>query len=130
MELASDEGEALAEFEEEFFQMAEQAQFEFPLAERFSQREEVEDVGVFQHLFGQVGLRGWQSALEVVDGLALAFVGVTLDLKDENVATPAVLDGLAHIPEARGEVFDLLPEHHVVTPGQLCNKLLRKPDVV
>jgi hypothetical protein len=47
---------------------------------------------------GQLGLFGWQGAMEVCEGAALAFKQTALNLMDENVAAPAVLNGLPRIP--------------------------------
>jgi hypothetical protein len=86
MILASNEGEALAEFEDEFFDFGQQGEFEFALAERFCEGEEVEDVRVFENLLGKVGLRWREGAMEIVDGFAGASMGLALDLERENVA--------------------------------------------
>ena len=63
--LPADEREALAEFEQEFFQVAHQLRFEFALLERFGQGEEVEDVRVFQGLPSQIGLERGEALGEV-----------------------------------------------------------------
>ena len=55
--LAADEGEAGSEFEEEFLDVLDEAGFEFALTGVLGQREEIEVVGIFQELLGQVGLR-------------------------------------------------------------------------
>jgi hypothetical protein len=54
--LPPDKGKALAEFEEELFQMANQVGFQFALVKGFGQGQKVEDVGVLERLLGQVGL--------------------------------------------------------------------------
>ena len=48
--LPPDEGEALAEFQQELLQVGQQAGFQFALVEGLFEREEVEDVGVFEGL--------------------------------------------------------------------------------
>jgi hypothetical protein len=60
-----------------------------------------------------------QGALEVGDGLALAFMDAALDLERKDVAAPSVLEGLPRTPEARIEILDHLDEDHVVRPGDL-----------
>ena len=119
--LPTHEGEAGAEFHEKILKVAEQTGFEFALVEGLFQGEEIEDVGIFQELGREVGLRRWQGALEIGDGLAVPFVGAALDLERQNIAAPAVLEGLPRIPEARGQVFHFLDENDVVRPGQLGN---------
>ena len=37
----------------------------------------------------------------------------------ENAAAPALADGLAHVPLARGGILDALDEANHVPPGQL-----------
>lgn len=59
--------------------------------------------------------------MEIGDGLALAVMGAALDLEGEDIAAPAVLEGLQSIPEAGGQVFDLLDEDDIVRPGQIGN---------
>ncbi len=66
--LPADEGEALAEFEQEFLEVGEQAGFQFALMEGLFEREEVEDVGVFEGLArpGRTAAAGaWRSKLVI-----------------------------------------------------------------
>ena len=131
--LAAHEGEAAAEFEQEFFEVAQEAGFEFPLVERFFQCEEIEEIRVLQQALGDGGVGLWQGGGEVGDGSAQTLVGVVFDLEREGVAGPALFEGLAGIPAAGGEIFELLDEDHMVKPreakedfggqGQLCRSL-------
>ena len=79
MELPADEGEPLAQFEQEPFQLVKEVGLQFPLVERLLQSKEVEDVGVFERLLNEVGLRRGQEPLEVGDRLSLPAVGLGLD---------------------------------------------------
>jgi hypothetical protein len=81
-------------------------------------------IGVFEELDGEVGLGGGEMFREIVDGLALAEMGVVVDHERENVAAPAMFEGFLHVPAARREVFEGLKKQHVVGPRQLCNQWL------
>ncbi len=52
--LPADESDALAEFEQEFLDVGEQIGFQFAFVEGFVESEEVEDVGVSEHLGGKI----------------------------------------------------------------------------
>ena len=71
VELASDKGEALAEFQQEAFELVQQIGLQFPLMERLFEGQEIKDVGVFERLLHQIGLRRGQQPLEVREGLSL-----------------------------------------------------------
>lgn len=77
--------------------MMNQGPLKIALLDLNTQAEEVEVVGVFENLQGQIGLWCWQGAVEVGDGLALPVVQIALDLMNENIPTPAVLDGLTYV---------------------------------
>ena len=61
VDLAADEGEALAEFQQEAFELMQEFGFQLPLVEGLFEREEVEDVRILEGLLHQVGLRRRQS---------------------------------------------------------------------
>src|SRR6202042_357248 len=98
---------------------------ELALAGVPSEGEEVEGVGIFDELLGEIGLRLWEGRLEVGDGAALTAVQSALDLHYEDIATPAVLDGLLSIPEPLRRVLHLVQQHTIVGPRQLCSRLLQ-----
>ena len=72
---------------------------------RRAARQEVEKVGVFQGLLGQVGLRRWKGSGEIADGLSLAAVEIAFDLHREDGSAPAVLQGLRRVPQPLSEVL-------------------------
>ena len=78
--LAADEGEAAAELDEEFLDMGEQAGFEFAFMEGFIEREEIEEVGVFEEALSEAGVGGGERLGEIIDGAALAFMEAVFDL--------------------------------------------------
>lgn len=121
--LTPGEGKALAELQQKSFQVADKPGFQLPLVKRLLQGEEVENVGVFQKLTGQVGLWGGQALLKVGNRLSLAFVGVAFDLMPESIAAPALFDGLLHVPETGGKVYDLFDEDDVMEPRNSERKL-------
>ena len=73
--LPTNESEALTEFDEELFQMVNETGFKFAFVKGFFQRQEVEDVGVFERLLRQVGLRSREELVEVRNQLALGVGG-------------------------------------------------------
>jgi hypothetical protein len=66
-------------------------------------------------------LRG-QRELEVALQLALARVELALDLLGHDLAGPAVLDRLLHVPVARGSVLHALQELDHVAPKALVKR--------
>lgn len=96
---------------------------------------EVEDVGVLQQTLGDGGAGFGQSAREIRDGGPLPFMGAGYNLLGKGVASPALFECLTGIPEARGQVFELFDEDHMVKPrqteedlrgqGQWCSRLLQ-----
>ncbi len=72
---------------------------QIPFAAIRGQREEVEVVGVFQHLLREIGLWRRERGREVGDRLALSLEEIRLDLVDEHCARPAVFEGLQGVPE-------------------------------
>jgi hypothetical protein len=47
-----------------------------------------------------------------------------LDLEDEHIPAPAILDGMVSVPKPLLRGFDLLQECDVVVPGDLCKRRL------
>ena len=68
-ELPADEGEPLAQFEQEAFELMEKIRLQLPLVERLLERQEIEDIGVLQRLPDQVGLGGGSSRSKLVTAL-------------------------------------------------------------
>ena len=104
--------------------MAEQSRFEFLLGGLLGEREELELVGILERLAGEVGLGRGEGLLEVRARLALALVQVALDPVHEDAAAPAVLDGLAGVPEPLLGPLQFLQQRQIVVPGDLCKRLL------
>jgi hypothetical protein len=69
VDLAADEGEAHAEFEQEFLDVRQQGVFDRPLVGVVAQVEEIEDVGILGDLLSEVGLRRGSVALKFVTAL-------------------------------------------------------------
>lgn len=74
----------------------------------------------------KIGLRGWERAGEVGEGAPLASIEVGLDLVNEDVAAPAVLNRLAGVPNTLLRIGELVEQDAIVEPGDLCSKLLHK----
>jgi hypothetical protein len=107
---------AKPEFDEKFLDVGDEASLQLALQEGFGGGEEVEEVGVFQQTLRDVGVDGGQGVAEVCNGGPLAFMGSVFDLEAECVAGPTLLQSLAGIPIACGEVFDFLNQNHIVKP--------------
>ena len=119
--LPANKRETNAEFEQEFLDVVEQTLFEVALMRVAVEREEIEIVGVFERLFGEIGLRRRQGALKVGDGFAFALVQLRLNVVREHRAGPAVFDGLVGIPEADGGSLQLGQEQAIMSPRQFRN---------
>lgn len=91
--LAPDEGEACAQLQEETGQVVEQGVFQLSFVVALGQGEEVEGVGVFEGLTGEIGQGRGQGGLEIGDGLARAQVEATLDLVGQDGPGPVVFEG-------------------------------------
>jgi hypothetical protein len=82
------------------------------------QSEKFEVVGVFEELVRKGGLRRRKQPLKVRDGFALPLEETALDLVNEDIETPAVLDRVSGIPETQFSAGQLLQECDVMRPGQ------------
>jgi len=102
----------------------EEGLFEVALAGVGAEGEEVEVVGVFEEVAGEIGLAVGEGSLEVGEGLALTVEEAAFDLEDEDVAAPALAEGLFDVPEAFRRVVEEIKEAEVVAPRQLCNRVL------
>src|SRR3712207_1276621 len=65
-----------------------------------------------------------QGPLEVGDGFALAMIQTAFNLVDQDVAAPAMLDGLTGVPKTLGRILHGLDQANIVAPRQSCNNLL------
>ncbi|MPN26185.1 hypothetical protein SDC9_173609 [bioreactor metagenome] len=70
--LPADEGKAGAQFEQEVGDVLHQGVFDVALVGCLGQAEEIETVGVFQRLAGEVGLRSGQGVGKIRDQIAAA----------------------------------------------------------
>src|SRR4029077_2084726 len=96
--LAADEGEPNAELDEKLAQVREEFPLQVALLRFGRESEEIEIVRVFDDLLRKIGLRLRESGLEIGERLSLTAVEATVDLHDEDVAAPAILNGLLGIP--------------------------------
>ncbi|HEY5784167.1 MAG TPA: hypothetical protein VIT65_05275 [Microlunatus sp.] len=104
--------------------MIDQRLFEIALAVRLGGGEEVEQVRVTRGLLGQIGVLRRKRGGEVNDRLAGPLVKLGFDLQRQDVAAPAVLDGLCGIPFPGRLVVEFVEQRDVVVPGQLCKRAL------
>jgi hypothetical protein len=72
--------------------------FEVALLRIPPESQEVEDVRVLQGLLGEVRVRRRERRLEVRERLASSRVQAGLNLGEEHVARPALLDDLTRVP--------------------------------
>jgi hypothetical protein len=114
--LSPDECKADAELDEEFLDVFEQSQLKFALARGGVEREEVEDVRIFERLPGEIGLRSGKSERKIGDCFALALMKARLDLHSQNIARPAVFERRLRIPQTCGGVFDFFAAARCCVP--------------
>ena len=72
--------------------MDQESPLDLPLLRRLGHGQEIEVVGVFEDLLRHIRLRRWQLALEVGQGLPFPLVQAALDLKNQDILTPAVFE--------------------------------------
>jgi hypothetical protein len=70
-----------------------------------------------QYLLRQIGLGCRQGAPEVRRRLTLAQMQTALDLVNQDIAAPAVLDSGLGVPAADSVIADLLEQGDLVPPG-------------
>ncbi len=122
VDLAADQREADAEFEEKLFDLRHQGVLDGPLVGVFAQVEEIEEAGVLGDLLGEVGLRWGESGLEIRNRLALPGVQARPDLEGKHVPRPSMLDGFGGVPEPVRRLVEFVEEEKVVFPRQLCTR--------
>lgn len=98
--------------------MLDQAALKVALQHLGSERQEIEAVGVFENLLREFRLPGRQSPGEIRKGATLAGEQVTLDLMDEDVTAPTVLDSLASVPGPLRRGLYGVKQADVMAPGQ------------
>jgi len=136
-DFVSHEGETFAELQKKISKVKQKPFLEFPFLGVLGQRQEVEGVGIFKQLLGEIGLRFRQGVLKIRERLPTAPVSLAFDLVDKDIPAPAVLDGGPRIPQAVLRRFEAVKEGDVVAPtaivqqlvGQLSHpdRLLRNP---
>jgi len=119
-------GEATAELQQELLNLRNQCILEFALLELRPELQEVEDLRVPDELLRKLGLWLRQSDGEVRHRGTLALDEPTLDVVDEDIAAPAVLDGGLGIPSTFLWLLNPVEQHLVVAPWNLCSNLLHK----
>ena len=122
--LTSDEGEAGSELDEEVGDVLDEGGFDGAFLGLLAETQEIETVGILEGLAGEVGLRLWQAEIEVGDGFAFPLEALRFDMDIENVARPAVFDGLVGVGEPPLWGFEPGEKGDVVAPRQLSNSLL------
>ena len=120
------EGEAGAKLEHEPLDVLEQRQLEAPLLDDLLAWQEREIVWVPDHLLGEFGLRRGQRAREVRHGGSLASMQLGRNLVDQHIPRPPLGHAALGVPEPCLVVVEPVEQRDVVTPGNLCNRLLHK----
>src|SRR3984957_18167904 len=122
--LAADEGEADTEFDQELPQVGEKSSLQIALLRLRREGQEVEVVWILQELLCEVRLRFRKRRLKVRDGFSLTPVKTTLDLEDEHVSAPSVLNRGVNVPKPIVGVFHQVEQADIVPPRNLSNNLL------
>jgi hypothetical protein len=90
------------------------------LPQRLGNTEEVEQVRIAGGLLSQVGVARRHHRREIGDGLPRPSMQLTVDLQSQDVAAPSLRNRLRRVPEPHFRLAQLVEEHHVMAPGQLC----------
>jgi hypothetical protein len=101
--LPPDESEAAAQFQQKAGDMPHQRVLDFALLRRVAQAQKVEQIGVFQRFVRQLRMRRWQAGGKIRHRLALPLVQTVADIPLQRGARPALGNGLAGIPQTRGD---------------------------
>jgi len=104
--------------------VVEQAALQIALVGIVAESEKIEVVRIFGDVPREVGLRRGQRAVEVGNGFPLPVQSPGLDLVNQNVATPSVLNGRFGVPDTVFGSLDAIQDADIVAPRNLCNKLL------
>src|SRR5687767_2971911 len=123
--LPSHKRESHTERNKKFLDVLDEPLLEIAFACGRGEREKIENIRVFKRLLREVRLSRRQRRREIRDRLPGATVRFRGDLGREDRTTPAVRDGLLHIPKPFRAILDALKERDVVTPGQFCNQRLQ-----
>jgi len=123
------EREAAAEFEQEALDVVDESLFDLALAARIHGAEEIEEIGILEHLRGHVRIPRRQRGLEVCEGFSVAFVGAAVDLQAENRLRPPLPQRLPGVPQSRLPIIETLEQGDILAPGQLCNDPLHNSAV-
>jgi len=127
--LATDEGEAGAELEQEARDMADERALDVVLVGFVAQAEEIEVVGVFERLDCELRVGRGQVALEVGERRTLPQVQPALDAGFERRARPTLPRGLGRVPFAFARICNLGQQRDEVEPRQLGSSLLPNLEV-
>src|SRR5271157_1702052 len=97
--------------------MGEKPSFQVSLARILADHQEVEIVGVFRNLLGEVGLRRRQGAIKIGLSPPLTAIQATLDLMHQDIAAPPMLDCRSQVPLPFRGIFDLVEQHAIWNHG-------------
>lgn len=97
-ELPADEGESASEFHQGVGEAVHEGLLEVPFGGPLPQGQEVEHVGVLDHLGGAAGLVGFEVLVEIGGGCAESGVQAGGQVVVQDRAGPGVLDGLGGVP--------------------------------
>ena len=118
MVLPPDECEPCAELEQEPGDVLHHAVFHLVLDRPLPRRDEVEDVGVFERLLGELAFRCRKRPLEIAhfSNQSLTFVQLGFNLMGQHRTTPPVFDGCLHVPLALSARIRFVEKKHNVPP--------------
>lgn len=102
---SSDKGKASALFQQKAGDVCDHGCFDGAFIGFCADGQEVENIRVLEDVPGQVGLWFGQTLFEIGDGLAFPFPQTGFDLHDQDIAGPAVFDGLAGVPASFLDCF-------------------------
>jgi len=93
-------GKARTQLQQKIGDVLDQGALDITLMRIRSQAEKIKAIRIFEGLARQIGLRLGQMALKIAHAIAAALQQAGLNLDDQHIARPVVLDCLGGIPAA------------------------------
>src|SRR5579863_9566697 len=105
--------------------MRQESSLDLPLLRSLGHAQEIEVVGVFEDLLRHIRLWRRQLSLEVGQCLPFPLVQSALDLKNQDILTPAVFERGPQVPLSGRTILDPVQNPQIVAPRQFGNERLQ-----
>ena len=97
--MTPDERKADAEFQKKFLKLSDESSLQVAFLRLGTETEKIEVIRILYDLLSEFGLRRRKSSVEIRNSLALPVEEIAFNLVNEDVPTPAVLNGLLRVPK-------------------------------